>query len=118
MNKVPDATIIQKVTKQLSNRGMQSPCHIAVAVRKGDVTLTGSIQYEHQRIAALHATPRHRWRAPRDGSFEGADESSPKNSHDPKTNNRKNHAGSGRNSPTMEKAAQVIEIAAPTGGNQ
>ena len=55
MNKVPDATIIQKVTKQLSNRGMQSPCHIAVAVRKGDVTLTGTIQFEHQRIAALHA---------------------------------------------------------------
>ena len=55
MNKVPDATIIQKVTKQLSNHGMRSPCRIAVAARKGDVTLTGTIQFEHQRIAALHA---------------------------------------------------------------
>ena len=55
MNKVPDATIIQKVTKQLSNRGMQSPCRIAVAARKGDVTLSGTIQFEYQRIAALHA---------------------------------------------------------------
>jgi len=55
MNKVTDATIIQKVTKQLSNRGMQSPCRIAVAARKGDVTLSGTIQFEHQRIAALHA---------------------------------------------------------------
>ena len=55
MNKVSDATIIQKVTKQLGNRGMQSPCRIAVTARKGDVTLAGTIQFEHQRIAALHA---------------------------------------------------------------
>jgi hypothetical protein len=55
MNKVTDETIIQKVTKQLSNRGMQSPCRIAVAARKGDVTLSGTIQFEYQRIAALHA---------------------------------------------------------------
>jgi hypothetical protein len=34
---------------------MRSPCHIAVAARKGDVTLTGTIQFEYQRIAALHA---------------------------------------------------------------
>jgi BON domain len=56
MNKVPDATIIQKVTKQLCNHGMRSPCRIAVAARKGDVTLSGTIQFEHQRMAALHAT--------------------------------------------------------------
>ena len=34
---------------------MRSPCRIAVASRKGDVTLSGTIQFEHQRIAALHA---------------------------------------------------------------
>ncbi len=55
MNKVPDEAIIQKVTRQLCNRGMQSPCHIAVAARRGDVTLSGTIQYEHQRLTALHA---------------------------------------------------------------
>jgi hypothetical protein len=55
MNKVPDASIIQKVTKSLCNHGMRSPCRIAVASRKGDVTLSGTIQFEHQRIAALHA---------------------------------------------------------------
>jgi hypothetical protein len=55
MNKVSDQTIIQKVTRQLSNRGMQSPCHIAVVARRGAVTLSGTIQYEHQRLAALHA---------------------------------------------------------------
>jgi hypothetical protein len=55
MNKMPDATLVQQVTRQLSNRGMQSPCHIAVNARKGEVTLSGTIQYEHQRIAALHA---------------------------------------------------------------
>ncbi len=55
MQKIPDAIIIQKVTKQLSNHGMRSPCRIAVAARKGDVTLSGTIQFEYQRIAALHA---------------------------------------------------------------
>jgi hypothetical protein len=55
VNKVPDEAIVQKVTRQLSNRGMQSPCHIAVTARRGDVTLSGTIQYEHQRLAALHA---------------------------------------------------------------
>jgi osmotically-inducible protein OsmY len=55
MNKVSDQTIIQKATQQLSSRGMQSPCHIAVIAHSGDVTLSGTILYEHQRLTALHA---------------------------------------------------------------
>jgi osmotically-inducible protein OsmY len=39
----------------LSSRGMQSPCHIDVLARSGDVVLSGTILYEHQRLTALHA---------------------------------------------------------------
>jgi osmotically-inducible protein OsmY len=46
---VPDRTIDQKVGQQLANRGMRSPCKVAVSSRGGTVTLTGKIQYEHQR---------------------------------------------------------------------
>jgi osmotically-inducible protein OsmY len=55
MNKVSDQSIIQKAAQQLSSRGMQSPCHIAVIAHSGDVTLSGTILYEHQRLTALHA---------------------------------------------------------------
>ncbi|MGA2062070.1 MAG: BON domain-containing protein, partial [Thermoguttaceae bacterium] len=55
MNKVSDQTIIQKAAQQLSNRGMHSPCQIAVIAHSGDVTLSGTIQFEHQRLTAMHA---------------------------------------------------------------
>ncbi len=55
MNKVTDRMIIQKVTQQLYGRGMQSPCHIDVTAHSGDVILSGTILYEHQRQTALHA---------------------------------------------------------------
>ncbi len=51
-----DPTISRKVGEQLSNRGMQSPCHIVVETRKGRVTLSGAIQYEYQRRIAVKAT--------------------------------------------------------------
>ena len=52
---IPDKTINQKVTQQLSARGMRSPCKIAVQTAKGVVTLSGDIEFEHQRIAAVQA---------------------------------------------------------------
>ena len=54
-NQIPDDTLSQKVTQQLSNRGLRSPCKITVASRNGDITLTGTLQYAHQRQAALQA---------------------------------------------------------------
>ncbi len=50
---IPDKSINQKINQQLVGHGMRSPCHIAVQTAKGVVTLTGSIEYEHQRNAAL-----------------------------------------------------------------
>src|SRR5688572_6889520 len=48
-NQIPDDTLLQKVSQQLSNRGLRSPCKITVAARNGDITLTGTLQYAHQR---------------------------------------------------------------------
>jgi osmotically-inducible protein OsmY len=52
-NPVPDGVLTQKVSQSLSNRGMRAPCQVAVTTQKGTVTLTGKIQYEHQRQLAL-----------------------------------------------------------------
>jgi osmotically-inducible protein OsmY len=55
---VSDHDIIQKVNQQLQNRGMRSPCHVAVLSQKGTVTLSGKIQYDHQRRMVIQATQR------------------------------------------------------------
>ena len=52
---ISDKTINQKVTQELSARGMRAPCSIAVQTAKGVVTLSGNIEYEHQRNAAVQA---------------------------------------------------------------
>jgi osmotically-inducible protein OsmY len=52
-NPVPDGVLTQKVSQSLSNRGMRAPCRVGVATQKGTVTLTGNIQYEHQRQLAV-----------------------------------------------------------------
>jgi hypothetical protein len=53
---IPDRTIDQRVTQELSARGMRAPCSIAVHTTKGVVTLSGNIAFEHQRNAAVQAT--------------------------------------------------------------
>ena len=53
--KVPDHQIVQKVTTQLPRRGIRPPCNVRVHVRNGTVTLSGTIEFEMQRKAALHA---------------------------------------------------------------
>ncbi|MGA2622135.1 MAG: BON domain-containing protein [Thermoguttaceae bacterium] len=50
---VPDGVLTQKVSQSLSNRGVRAPCRVAVATQKGTVTLSGKIQYEHQRQVAI-----------------------------------------------------------------
>ena len=51
--KPPDHAITQKVSQILANRGMRPPCRIGVVTSKGSVTLSGMIQYEHQRRSAV-----------------------------------------------------------------
>jgi len=53
--KVPDHQIVQKVTTSLPRRGIRPPCNVRVHVRNGTVTLSGTIEFEMQRKAAIHA---------------------------------------------------------------
>ncbi|HVA49740.1 MAG TPA: BON domain-containing protein [Pirellulales bacterium] len=52
---VSDVTISRNVTRQLAGRGLRSPCHIQVQTRNGEVTLSGTVQFVHQRDAAVQA---------------------------------------------------------------
>ena len=55
--KVPisDATISRNATQHLASTGLRSPCHIQVQTRNGEITLSGIVQYDHQRNAAVQA---------------------------------------------------------------
>ncbi|MEX0611674.1 MAG: BON domain-containing protein [Pirellulales bacterium] len=53
---VPDRVITQQVHQKLSNRGVRSPCHVSVQVKRGEVTLSGSVQFAHQKGAAVQVT--------------------------------------------------------------
>jgi osmotically-inducible protein OsmY len=50
---VSDQSITQQVQNKLSGRGLSSPCHFTVETRKGEVTLSGSVQYAHQKGTAV-----------------------------------------------------------------
>lgn len=53
--KLPDRQILQKVTTQLPRGGIRPPSDVHVAVQNGIVTLSGKIEFELQRKAAVHA---------------------------------------------------------------
>ncbi|MDZ7617150.1 MAG: BON domain-containing protein [Patescibacteria group bacterium] len=50
-----DPVISRKVSEKLSSLGVRPPCRVTVVSSKGKVTLSGNIQYEHQRQGAMHA---------------------------------------------------------------
>jgi osmotically-inducible protein OsmY len=53
--KTQDPVISQRVNERLSSLGIRAPCRVNVATSKGNVTLSGTIQYEHQRLMAMRA---------------------------------------------------------------
>jgi osmotically-inducible protein OsmY len=53
--KVKDTVISQKVKEQLSGAGIRAPCKVTIVITNGKVTVSGSIQYEHQRPVAVRA---------------------------------------------------------------
>ena len=57
-NKVPDKAILQKVTQHVQLTGTGSQSKVTVNVRRGEVTVSGSIQYEMQRRNILRAAGR------------------------------------------------------------
>ncbi len=54
--KIQDPMISQKVHEALSSLGVRAPCRVTVMSNKGNVTLSGTIQYEHQRHMAVRAS--------------------------------------------------------------
>jgi hypothetical protein len=48
-----DRKIAADVSTHLTSRGLRSPCRVAVTSIAGTVTLSGPIQYEHQRGLAM-----------------------------------------------------------------
>jgi len=53
---VPDKRVLQKVEQRISRTGLGSHAKIKVTIRNGDVTLSGTLQYETQRRPVLQAT--------------------------------------------------------------
>lgn len=52
---IQDKTITRQVQGKLAGRGLGSPCKIAVATLKGEVTLSGTVQYQQQKATASQA---------------------------------------------------------------
>lgn len=50
---ISDRSITQQVQNKLAGRGLSAPCHVAVDTRNGEVTLSGSVQYAHQKGTAV-----------------------------------------------------------------
>jgi osmotically-inducible protein OsmY len=50
-----DQTITNQVLLKLANRGIRTPCSVTVQTRRGEVTLSGTVQFPHQKVAALQA---------------------------------------------------------------
>jgi osmotically-inducible protein OsmY len=50
-----DPKIAQNITQRLSGCGIRAPSRVTIASAGGQVTLSGTIQYEHQRAQAMKA---------------------------------------------------------------
>jgi len=52
---VADKALLKKVNQRLERTGLGSRRRVNVTISRGQVTLSGNIQYEHQRRPALKA---------------------------------------------------------------
>ena len=50
---IPDRVITQQLNNKLANRGVRAPCHVNVLSKNGEVTLSGTVQFAHQKGAAV-----------------------------------------------------------------
>jgi osmotically-inducible protein OsmY len=50
-----DKMILKKVNQRLARASLGAHCRVTAAVRNGQVTLAGNIQFENQRRPALRA---------------------------------------------------------------
>jgi osmotically-inducible protein OsmY len=54
-SRVPDSKIVLCAQRQLSRCGIRAPCRVTISSNRGEVTLSGTLQYEHQRHAAMQS---------------------------------------------------------------
>ena len=52
-SQIPDRVITQQLNNKLASRGVRSPCHVMVLSKNGEVTLSGTVQFAHQKGAAV-----------------------------------------------------------------
>ena len=52
---VPDKTIVRKLNQRLARAGLGYQSKIAMTVRNGCVTVSGTLQYEMQRKSVLNS---------------------------------------------------------------
>jgi len=55
MHDPKDDRITQQVNNKLASRGFAAPCRLTVKSSHGQVTLSGTVQYAHQKSAAVSA---------------------------------------------------------------
>jgi osmotically-inducible protein OsmY len=55
-NLIPDARISERVSQLIAGRGLRAPCRVTVKTLKGEVTLSGTVQYSHQKAAAVQVS--------------------------------------------------------------
>lgn len=48
-NQIPDKSLLRTIVQKLSQRGNGSQMKVTPTVRGGDVTLSGTLSFEHQR---------------------------------------------------------------------
>lgn len=53
MSRGPDQKIIGDIQLKLARRGLRSPSSVTVSSKNGEVVLTGSVQFAHQKSAAV-----------------------------------------------------------------
>lgn len=53
---VQDRTITRQVQGKIAGRGLGAPCRITVDTIKGEVTLSGTVQYQQQKQTATQAS--------------------------------------------------------------
>ena len=55
-NRIADPKIIQQVSQRIAACGIRAPSRVTVVSSNGEVTLSGTLQYQHQRQSAVRAT--------------------------------------------------------------
>ena len=55
MTRKADERLLGQVQQKLFFHGLRPPCKVTAELRDGIVTLTGTVQHEYQKRAAVHA---------------------------------------------------------------